>query len=334
MEKNTEFTTSVAMCTYNGAKYLESQLRTILNQTIPPDEIIVCDDCSKDNSVSICRNILSRWDGKWEVVRNEQNLGFKKNFEKAISLCHGDIIFLSDQDDVWNTKKLEKMLPVFHDPNVVLAFHDATLVNENLEQLYPSFWRTLGFNPSDFSKGDYRIVFAHNVMQGAACCFRRKLFEIAAPFPLEAIHDEWLLLVGLSIGKVIPVSQTLLQYRQAQNAIGGMPLTIPDKIRKWWKTFNKGFDSHREYLKSRSQIFTLLVERNREQGNYNQFSANIVKFNEFLSTRIRKINDRVDRLNKSKFNQWYFPFEAKKQWLKDWIYFLANLNSKNKGVSR
>lgn len=325
MEKNTEFTTSVAMCTYNGAKYLESQLRTILNQTIPPDEIIVCDDCSKDDSVSICRNILSGWDGKWEVVRNEKNLGFKKNFQKAISLCHGDIIFLSDQDDVWDTEKLEKMLPVFHDSNVVLAFHDATLVNENLEQLYPSFWRTLGFNPSDFSKGDYRIVFAHNVMQGAACCFRRKLFEIAAPFPLAAIHDEWLLLVGLSIGKVIPVRQTLLQYRQAQNVIGGMPLTFSQKFIKWYKAFKKGLYIHSEYLHNRYQVFTLLTKRTKELQINDRLCTHLDDFSNFLLRRIKSSNNIISRVPKKEYYYWYSHTEAKKQWLKDLLLVEANI---------
>ena len=322
MAKKSIMTTSVALCTYNGEAYLEEQLKSILNQTVQPNEIIICDDRSKDNSVEIARKILSGWNGKWEVIINEKNLGFRKNFQKAISLCHGDIIFLSDQDDVWDTEKLEKMLPVFQDPNVILAFHDAILVNENLEQLYPSFWETLGFNPCDFTKGDYRIVLAHNVMQGAACCFRRKLFDIAAPFPVEAIHDEWLLLVGLSIGKVVPVCQTLLQYRQAQNAIGGLPLTFYQKLLKWHKAVHEGLYIHSKYLNNRYQVFTLLTNRIKKFNDNRQLCGQLYEFCKFLSMRIRLSKNIIARVPKKEYYNWYFHTEAKKQWLKDWLYFL------------
>ena len=70
----------------------------------------------------------------------------EENFPKAISLCHGDIIFLADQDDVWNPRKIEMMMPVFEDESVILAFHDAELVDERLNQVYPSFWETMNFD--------------------------------------------------------------------------------------------------------------------------------------------------------------------------------------------
>lgn len=322
MDNEEKLTVSIAMCTYNGAKYLKDQLESILNQTVSPDEIIVCDDGSKDKSVEVAKNILHKWNGKWKVISNETNLGFKKNFQKAISLCTGDIIFLSDQDDVWNEKKIETMLPVFKDSNVVLAFHDATLVDENLELLYPSFWKTLNFDSRLFFKRDYRIVLAHNVMQGAACCFRKKLFQIAEPFPVEAIHDEWLLLVGLAIGKVIPVDKTLLQYRQAQNVLGGIPLTIKQKFLKWYKAFNKGMDVHAKYLNNRLNVFALLLKRTSEYQS-NVFLSQLGEYNNFLARRIKYFNSFFNRVEKKEFYYWYFPQEAQKQWVKDWLVFFA-----------
>lgn len=228
---------SIAMCTYNGEKYVREQLESIVAQTLQPDEIVICDDCSKDRTVEIVRETLKDWSGSWRLVCNEENLGFKKNFEKAISLCRGDIIYLSDQDDVWDIRKLEIVDEVFRShPEAVAVWHDAELVDAKLQHLYLSFWRdTLKFNYKKFLRGDYSHVMDGNVMQGSACAFRRKVFEQAVPFPREAIHDEWLLLVALLLGEVIPVPKALMKYRQADNILGGVPVTVKERIKSWGK---------------------------------------------------------------------------------------------------
>ena len=111
---------SVAMCTYNGEKYIKEQLESIIHQTLPPDEIIICDDGSNDHTISAIKETMRVWRGSWMLVQNEKNLGYKKNFQKAISLCQGDIIYLSDQDDVWDLHKMELMNQIFVEcPEVV-----------------------------------------------------------------------------------------------------------------------------------------------------------------------------------------------------------------------
>lgn len=84
---------SVAMCTYNGSKYLEEQLNSIIHQTRQPDEIVICDDRSKDDSIEIAQRTLENWNGIIRIVRNEKNLGFVKNFEKAISFAMEILFF-------------------------------------------------------------------------------------------------------------------------------------------------------------------------------------------------------------------------------------------------
>ena len=98
---------SVAMCTFNGEKYIKNHLLSIINQSCPPDELIICDDCSNDETCNIIEVVLSKWSGKWKLIKNSHNLGFRKNFEQAIRNSNGDIIFLSDQDDVWAKNKIE-----------------------------------------------------------------------------------------------------------------------------------------------------------------------------------------------------------------------------------
>lgn len=313
---------SVAICTYNGERFLQEQLKSIIDQTVPPDEIIICDDQSKDSSVKVAESILKRWHGEWRIFVNETNLGFKKNFPKAISLCHGDIIFLADQDDVWNPRKIEMMMPVFEDESVILAFHDAELVDERLNQVYPSFWETMNFDYNLFQKKNYRIVFEHNVMQGAACCFRKELFSKACPFPSNVIHDEWLLLIGLCEGKVIPVNKALLKYRQACNVIGGKPLTKLEKICKWSGNINKAIIGHITYLKYREYVFGCLKQKYISSNTNSEFYTASCEFYTFLLKRVQLIGSFFSWPALKEYEIWYFPKIARKQQFKDKLTFL------------
>ena len=113
------------MCTYNGAEFLQAQLESILAQTRPPDEIVVCDDGSTDDTEAV----LKRFSGL-VLHLNKQNLGSVKNFEQAIGLCTGDIIALSDQDDVWREDKLHSIEQAFRKtPTAGLVFSDAEIVD-------------------------------------------------------------------------------------------------------------------------------------------------------------------------------------------------------------
>lgn len=222
---------SVAMCTYNGEKYIREQLESIINQSMLPDEIVICDDCSKDNTVNIIKETLDNWSGKVHLVVNDKNLGYRKNFKKAISLCNGDIIFLSDQDDVWNRNKIEIMVNALNNSDAILAFHDVEIVDENLNLIKKSFWKLLKFDYQKFLQSDFRRVFEGNVVQGSACVFRKELFNCARPFPEAAVHDEWLGLVALTKGKIIPVNKPLAKYRQSgNNAIGAGSVSLLEKI--------------------------------------------------------------------------------------------------------
>ena len=111
------YSVSVAMALYNGEKYLKEQLESIHSQTIQPDELIACDDGSIDNSPKIFSEFISekRLNDKWSFFKNERNLGFIKNFLHSASRCHGEIIFFSDQDDIWKNDKIEKMIGIFEE---------------------------------------------------------------------------------------------------------------------------------------------------------------------------------------------------------------------------
>src|ERR1700709_1166359 len=119
---------SIALCTYNGAAYLKEQLDTLVNQTYPNCEIICVDDCSTDNTVEILKQYTHSYP-QIKLHINSKNLGYTKNFEKAIGLCSGEYIALCDQDDIWDKNKISIMSLLIGDN--MLAYHDSAFVDEN-----------------------------------------------------------------------------------------------------------------------------------------------------------------------------------------------------------
>lgn len=171
-------TVSVALCTYNGEKYLEDQILTILHQSFPVSEIIVCDDRSKDCTIEILRK-FQKIDNRIKIHINKENLGIIKNFEKAINLCKGDLIFLSDQDDLWKKEKVEKVVNYFEEnKNMIAGFHNSELLY-NTEKSDVTFWQSIVFNPQkDFKNFHENLLLFGNVVAGSAMAFRRESVEL------------------------------------------------------------------------------------------------------------------------------------------------------------
>ncbi len=134
---------AVALCTYNGDRFLGQQLASLVAQSLPANTIVACDDGSTD---ATCEQ-LTRWKSDHDCIQvhhNETNLGAIQNFAKAISLAQGDLIFLSDQDDVWEPGKIEKISRVFADhPSVGYVFTDAVRIDEDGNRLDQSLWQSL-----------------------------------------------------------------------------------------------------------------------------------------------------------------------------------------------
>ena len=110
-------TVGIALALYSGARFLEAQLDTLRLQTCPPDQVVFCDDGSKDDTVAVVRNYIEKHNlqDRWQLHINEENLGYAKNFYRAMSLCHTDLIYPCDQDDLWKSDKLEKMNRIMAD---------------------------------------------------------------------------------------------------------------------------------------------------------------------------------------------------------------------------
>lgn len=213
-------TLGIAMCTYNGEKYIGEQLSSILSQTLKPDKMIICDDGSSDSTVDILKKFACQVPFDVEIVINKENLGSTKNFEKAIHLCDTDIIVLSDQDDVWLPEKLQKTQTAFEiNPECGYVFTDAQLVDEKLNLLNCTMWETINFTKNKrnlFKQGyDKEILIKDNMVTGATMAFKGTHKELLLPIPACCIHDAWIALVlTLADKKGVFIDEPMILYRQ------------------------------------------------------------------------------------------------------------------------
>jgi glycosyltransferase involved in cell wall biosynthesis len=253
---------SVALCTYNGERYIRQQMDSILHQDETPDEIVICDDGSTDHTDEIVAEIVSQSMVTCYFYKNEKNLGYIHNFEKAISLCKGNIIFLSDQDDVWHKNKIQRMMRHFANPHVMMVHHNDVLVDASSHVLLQSYWDGMGFPLKKFRKNDMSPLFLRNYIQGSACAFRKCVFDVASPFPDCAVHDEWLALIAMQLGLIVSIEETLMDYRQwGNNSIGVQVPTIGNKFSTYIYGLQKRMQQHTEKIENRKKVFLNLQDR-------------------------------------------------------------------------
>jgi glycosyltransferase involved in cell wall biosynthesis len=235
--------TSVALCTYNGAAFIQEQLHSILQQTLVPDEIIVSDDGSSDGTIGLVTDTLERFQAEHRdvrvtdrILRNAQPLGVTRNFEQALTACSGDLVALSDQDDLWHPQRLERMVAEFsRRPNLLLLSTDARLVDATGDPTGQTLLATLGVSKADEEAVHQgRAVDAllrRNIVTGATTMVRRELVERALPFPASWVHDEWLAMVGAATGEIDLLEEALVDYRQhGGNQIGASSLDAAGKL--------------------------------------------------------------------------------------------------------
>ena len=184
---------SVVLALYNGEKFIKEQLESIINQTKSVDEIIICDDCSTDKSYKIISEILkSEHNVKIRYIKNKENLGYIRNFYKGISESHGDIIFLSDQDDKWKPNKVEIMTSIMKEIKAGLLCSSFELINENGDicrgnYRVPKFILTA---PEGVSRVSLDRLIYGNIAQGCTYCFTRNIKDLYIELcNTNVIHD-------------------------------------------------------------------------------------------------------------------------------------------------
>lgn len=202
---------SIALCTYNGERFLRQQLDSLVNQTYKNIEIIAVDDKSTDHTYSILEEYRKRF--KFiKVFQNETNLGFRKNFESALSKTSGEYIALCDQDDLWRDDKIA--IQVNQMANNILVYHDSAFIDERGQLLKKNMSDVM-----NFYKGNQCHYFLfENCVSGHSTLFRRSLLSSLLPLPLNIYHDKWLGFVAASKGNIDFSLEPLVNYRQHESS--------------------------------------------------------------------------------------------------------------------
>lgn len=225
---------SVALCTFNGARYIHEQLHSIAQQSVVPDELVISDDGSSDDTLAVIDKTLEQLAQsipafaatRISVLKNSSPLGVTKNFEQAITATTGDIVVLCDQDDVWLPNKLQQMLAAFSSSqDSVFVFGDADLVDAQGEPLGMTLFDglSLKFSERNGIEGGKAVdvLIKRNIVTGATAGFTRDIAIAAFPFPAGWVHDEWLAMVAALKHSRFVVLEALLGYRQHDdNQIG------------------------------------------------------------------------------------------------------------------
>jgi glycosyltransferase involved in cell wall biosynthesis len=204
---------SVAMATFNGARYLGEQLTSLSSQTVKPLELVVCDDGSTDETVAILRSFSALAPFTVRVFKNAERLGYQQNFMKAASLCKGSLIAFCDQDDIWNDDKLDVVTKFFRQSDDLLAAHDFSVFFENDSQLIPSYFRNLALS------GLLPVVS----LKGCTLTLRRELIELVDWPPPRSRwpHDLWFCFTAHLLEKRGYIRQSLVKHRIHGNNTSG-----------------------------------------------------------------------------------------------------------------
>jgi glycosyltransferase involved in cell wall biosynthesis len=217
MSRGTVF--SIALCTCNGERFLAAQLESFRAQKRLPDELVICDDASRDQTVAVARAFAAGAPFPVRIEVNPANLGTAANFTQAIGLTRGDLILPADQDDVWCPEKLERIeRAMTENPGAGVICSDATAVDENLCPLGYSLWDAIRFTPSErrllAAGAGVRVLVRRNVVTGATMAFASRFRDLILPVPDGWVPDAWIALLVATVAPVVPIPEPLVLYRQ------------------------------------------------------------------------------------------------------------------------
>ena len=240
-----ELIISVALCTRDGAQFVARQVQSILSQIPAPTELVVGDDASTDDTLAVIEREFATAQAadpalptRLTIIRRDLPLGVTANFAATLAECAGELIALSDHDDVWMPGKLATLAAAFAaDPDLLLAHSDARLVDADGAPLGLTLLDALEVTRAEraaLAAGDaLPVLLRRNLVTGATVMLRRSLLESAAPIPREWVHDEWLAAIAAAVGRVRLVPDALIDYRQHEtNQIGARRPTMADRVAK------------------------------------------------------------------------------------------------------
>jgi len=228
---------SIALCTYNGNRYLYDQLASIRSQTRQPDEFILRDDASTDGTLELAHGFAREMSYPVRIQKNAVTTGSTRNFAEAIAECDGDVIVLADQDDAWLPHKLARLEEAFQrKPEAAFAFSDAEIVDDQLEPLGYRLWDALQFQLAErrrfLSGGAFESLLRRYRVTGATMAFRAKFRDLVLPIPDRWVHDAWIGLILAAVAPCALIEEPLVRYRQhSAQQHGGRRRRLFDQFR-------------------------------------------------------------------------------------------------------
>jgi glycosyltransferase involved in cell wall biosynthesis len=284
---------SIALCTYNGAKFLMEQLESYCVQSRLPDELVVCDDQSTDSTAEIVAAFRKRAPFPVHFHRQPVNLGSTRNFEDAIGRCSGEWIFLSDQDDCWLPHKMEAFAKEMRcRPEVRLIASDADVIDDRSASKGYTLWSSLPFTPAfqDQFEGTRgaRLICWQNMITGATAAFHASLVPLVRPIPPSSVHDAWIALLAAAVVPCGLIREPLIRYRQhAGQQIGAEPLTFRRQLTMARRMNQRYFDKQVEFFGAAYQRLANVPLRDAGLPEYLREKTEFSRLRSLMRTRNR-----------------------------------------------
>ena len=217
-------TIDILLASYNGEKYIQEQIESILKQTYTNFRLLISDDCSTDKTREILEEYQKK-DSRITVFFQEKNLGYIRNFEFLLKQIKNEYYMLSDQDDVWLPNKVEKSLEFLQKNDADFVFGDLTVVNQDLKTIYPSFGDFMQLNKKiEKYINTNKLCYLYNCITGCTIIAKSNLLDKILPLPTKSKyvpHDYWIGLISSLYGKTAYMTEKYILYRQhGNNQIG------------------------------------------------------------------------------------------------------------------
>lgn len=273
----------ILLATYNGEKYLQEQIESILDQTYTDFRLLISDDYSNDKTVEIIKE-LAKKDDRIVTFFQKENLGVVKNFEFLMEKVESDYFMFSDQDDIWKKNKIEKSVEKI-EKGFDLAYSDLEVVNDNLEVMNKSYWELKGFIKKVKKYNNFESLYLNNYITGCTLISKKQYIKEVLPIPKNTeyiLHDYWLPLMVSRDGKIGYIDEPLIKYRQHKNnRIGSQKksdtLKTLDEIRELFiqvkiehfKTFIENEDKFSDEYKILNKMALNYFEDLKTKKNFN-----------------------------------------------------------------
>ncbi len=285
---------SVVICTYNGEKYIEEQLQSVIQQSYENLEIIINDDCSTDKTLEIVKEVQSK-DNRIKVYQNEHNLGFNKNFEKSLQYPTGELVTLCDQDDIWEIEKIEKQYILLTRTNSSLVYCNAQLMDANGNDLGKNLFTQLHVTPIS---GDTQLsLIFDNCISGNTLLFKTSLINKIYPIPETIFFDRWIGFVASYEATIAVIKDPLIHYRQHGGNVTDVlrekkkKKTIKMRIEKREKAFDIKVEQFEDFLsffdkeKINNKNTKIIRDIYSELKNYKSYFFNFKLFMIYLKNK-------------------------------------------------